>query len=340
MPTFPDPPYPPHTKQPHWRIILRDLILVIHAFILVGCTAASQPASPRAANYQASSADLSAACHLNVAGGRIDVIFQGSSRTLSTESLCNWVRTSAQAISGYFDRFPLSQVRITLILGGSDRIGGGSTDDNGIQVQVGRRANQSDLDADWIMTHEMFHLAFPDMDDQFIWLREGLASYLEPLARSRLGTLSPAEVWGQLYLGLPKGQPAPGDRGLDRTHTWGRTYWGGSMFCLLMDLRIREQTHNLKSIDDAMRAILDQGGNRKAHWPIQHVIDVADRATGTTVMRNLYHEMALEPRTIDLNAIWKELGVVYHDDQITFDAAAPLAALRMSMTANPATDIR
>ena len=81
----------------------------------------------------------------------------------------------------------------------------------------------------------MFHLAFPDMDDQYIWLREGLASYLEPLARARIGTQSEQNVWKDLIEGMPQGEPEEGDRGLDVTHTWGRTYWGGSMFCLLLD---------------------------------------------------------------------------------------------------------
>ena len=40
------------------------------------------------------------------------------------------------------------------------------------------------------------------------------------------------------------GLPEPGDEGLDYTHTWGRTYWGGATFCLLADVRIRRETHN------------------------------------------------------------------------------------------------
>jgi hypothetical protein len=38
--------------------------------------------------------------------------------------------------------------------------------------------------------------------------------------------------------GMPQGEPQRGDRGLDGTHTWGRTYWGGAMFCLLTDVEI------------------------------------------------------------------------------------------------------
>ena len=44
---------------------------------------------------------------------------------------------------------------------------------------------QADLEQDWVMTHEMCHLAFPSMDEKYVWLGEGLASYLEPLACER-----------------------------------------------------------------------------------------------------------------------------------------------------------
>ena len=42
-----------------------------------------------------------------------------------------------------------------------------------------------------------------------------------------------------------------GGFGLDNTHTWGRTYWGGAMFCLLADVEIRRRTHNRRGLQDA-----------------------------------------------------------------------------------------
>lgn len=57
----------------------------------------------------------------------------------------------------------------------------------------------------------------------------------------------------------PFGRPEAGDRGLDRTPTWGRTYWGGAFFCFVADVQIREATHGAKSLDDALRAIVAAG---------------------------------------------------------------------------------
>jgi len=55
------------------------------------------------------------------------------------------------------------------------------------------------------------------------WIEEGLATYLEPVARAQGGQLDPRVVWSELAAGLPTGLPRAGDRGLDHTPTWGRT---------------------------------------------------------------------------------------------------------------------
>jgi hypothetical protein len=39
------------------------------------------------------------------------------------------------------------------------------------------------------MVHEMVHTALPDMPDRYAWLSEGLAVYVEPVARVQAGDL-------------------------------------------------------------------------------------------------------------------------------------------------------
>jgi hypothetical protein len=50
--------------------------------------------------------------------------------------------------------------------------------------------------------------------------------------------------FGQISCATWRGEPGPGDGGLDDTDSWGRTYWGGALFCLLADVRFRERTGN------------------------------------------------------------------------------------------------
>ena len=72
--------------------------------------------------------------------------------------------------------------------------------------------------------HELTHLAFPSVPARHRWIEEGLATYVEPIARAQAGLLDHATAWSELRRGLPKGLPAPGDGGLDHTPTWGRTF--------------------------------------------------------------------------------------------------------------------
>ncbi|HET6249720.1 MAG TPA: hypothetical protein VFE47_18670 [Tepidisphaeraceae bacterium] len=307
------------------------LLLAFAALFAGGC----QP-HPTADSWNTTPSDTtsdgSRIFHLMSAGSKIDLTITPGKLNVTDADIVNWVRRSAMAHVHYFGHFPIPHAHITILAAEVGPIGDGLTTNEGIRITVGPEAHKADLDNDWIMVHEMFHLAFPDMDDRYIWLREGLASYLEPFARARVGTIAIDQVWKDLYEGLPQGQPQPGDRGLDNTHTRESVYWGGSMFCFLADLRIREQTHNAKSLDTAMRAILDQGGNRFAHWTMDQVLKSCDQSTGTTVMSDLYKEMGNKPKTVDLHALWKRLGVRVVHGRVIYDNTAPLAQIRVSMT--------
>ncbi len=136
---------------------------------------------------------------------------------------------------------------------------------------------------------------------------------------------------------MPKGLPAAGDRGLDNTHTWGRTYWGGAMFYLLADVRIRERTGNRAGLQDGLRAIVAQGGNVEVAWDVRRTLAMADKATGTRVLTELYEEMRDSPVTPDLAVLWKKLGVRLTQDGAEFDDRAPLAEIRKAITAPPAS---
>jgi predicted metalloprotease with PDZ domain len=182
------------------------------------------------------------------------------------------------------------------------------------------------------MTHEMVHLAFPSVARKHHWIEEGLATYIEPIARARAGELTAEKVWGDMVRGMPQGLPQPGDRGLDVTHTWANTYWGGARFCLLADIEIRNRTKNKQGLEDALRAILKQGGTIEANWNLSHALEIGDRATGVPVLRDLYDKMSATPQPTDLNKLWKDLGIDNSGGRIVFDDTAPLASIRKAIT--------
>jgi hypothetical protein len=204
-----------------------------------------------------------------------------------------------------------------------------------IRINVSQHTTVAELRKDWVLTHEMVHLAFPSVADEHHWIEEGIATYVEPIARVEGGNLDGATVWWELVEGLPHGLPQPGDQGLDHTHTWGRTYWGGALFCLLADVEIHQATANKYGLRDALRAIVSAGGNIETPWPLVRALKLGDQAVGVPVLTRLYDQMKATPITPDLPALWKELGVIPQGDKVIFNNHASLAAIRQAIARTP-----
>jgi hypothetical protein len=289
------------------------------ALVLAGRTAPSLAADPEL---------------VTVGGGVLEVSIGPAEPSVPRAALLGWMKRCAQAVSSYFGRFPVDRVRLNVITGNQGRIGRGMTWGGRrpvIRVFVGRETNGADFDDDWLLTHEMTHLAFPDMADEHHWIEEGLATYVEPVARARVGWIEPSEVWDGLAEGLPKGLSRH-DGGLDGTQSWGRTYWGGALFWFLAELEIRETTANRKGLPDAFRGLQAAGGSIRVHWSIDRALRAADEATGTRVLRDLYARMGPSAMDVDLDAIWKRLGIQRARGTVTFDESAPLARIRRTIT--------
>jgi hypothetical protein len=272
---------------------------------------------------------------LQIGESELEILFAGSTLDLPKEALLEWVRQCATAVARYFGRFPVAKARVSIFSReGRQGVSGGRTwGDHGAhtRISIGQHTTVEALKRDWVLTHEFVHYGFPDMPDRNHWIEEGLATYVEPIARVAVGTQSAATAWFEMVRDMPKGQPQAGDEGLDNTHTWGRTYWGGAMFCLLADISIRKQTGNRKGLRDALQGIVAAGGSIEVSWPIDRALAVGDRAVGGKVLVSLYEEMSGKASPVDLTALWKELGVERQGDTAVFDDHAPLAAIRKSI---------
>ena len=177
-----------------------------------------------------------------------------------------------------------------------------------------------------MLVHELVQVSFPDVSTP--WVEEGLATYLEPVIRVRSGLCSVDDLWRSLVEGLPQGQPEEGDGGLDVTDTWGRRYWGGALFWFVADVEIRKRSGNARSLDDALRAVNRAGGNVSRRWDLDRVLAMADRGAGAEVLVPLRQRMGKTPVHVDLDALWKSLGVAQVGGKMVYDDAAPLAGIR------------
>jgi hypothetical protein len=302
-------------------------------FFLLLCPALAQESQLEPAQIRAGHASI----QVTFAPGKFDA---------PKDTVLAWISNAVNAVAQYFGRFPVEQARV-LVRPAEGRAGvfrgttfGGRRGEFSqpafTRISVGQSTASKQFDDDWMMTHELIHMAFPDVSgssNEHHWMEEGMATYIEPIARAQIGRMTPERVWGDFERDMPQGLPQAGDQGLDRTPTWGRTYWGGALFWLLADVEIREATHNRKGLQDAMRGILAAGGNITKDWPVERVAEVGDNSTGTTVLADLYMQMKATAVHTDLNELWRRLGVQVNNGVVTFEDRAPLAGIRKAITA-------
>jgi hypothetical protein len=274
---------------------------------------------------------------LKVSGSAICVVIDDAA--LPRQQVLRWIDRSAHIVADYYGGFPAPLVVIRLQgMDGSGVGGGRTTNDSGlmIQMRVGRETTAATLAADWVLVHEMVHLALPEVGRSHLWLAEGLATYVEGIARAQFGNRDVADVWAENRHSMPMGLPRAGEGGMDQHIGWGRTYWGGALYCLQADVAIREQTANRVGLQTALRAILKETGGYGFDRDIAEVLRIGDAATGTHVMYGLYQQIRATPQTPDLELLWILLGVPNDPKTEAFDDRAPLAAIRVAITARPA----
>ena len=282
------------------------------------------------------SADDNNLFRTTIGKSQIEVALPVGGLDLAPPSLMQWVNIAARAVAAYYGEFPTPNAQVT-IRAIQDRAGvlGGTTyggDPPRTVMRIGQHTTARQLENDWTMTHEFVHLAFPGMPRQQHWFEEGQATYIEPIARAQIGTLTAERVWGDMVRDMHQGQPGPNDHGLDFTHTWGRTYWGGAIFCLMADVQIRERTRNRAGLQQALRGVLAAGGNIEYDWPIEDALQAADEAVKVPVMTELYRQMKDKPYAPDLGEFWQRLGVETSTDGVRFRDNAPLADVRRAIT--------
>jgi hypothetical protein len=314
------------------------LFLPVFLIAAVACTPANAQSEFLGERFPYDRFDLLTTTPINVGGGTLNVGFAPGELALPRSAFKAWLEKSAKAVSVYFGKFPVTSARILIVPVPGRGVQGGTTfgyRGAAIRLVVGSDVTEADLADDWKAVHEMTHLALPDVDETHLWLAEGIAVYVEPIARVQAGDLTAEKIWGDIVRDVPQGLPKKGDRGLDRTPTWGRTYWGGAIFCLLADVEIRKRTGNGIGLQQALRGILAAGGNHEQDWPVERIFSVADKSAGVTVLSELYAKMRAKPYAPDLDALWRDLGISAADGRVTFDDSAPLAPIRQAITATP-----
>lgn len=245
-----------------------------------------------------------------------------------------WLARSAHAVTAYLGRFPAPHAVITLVAGAGAGVRSGLTFNDpqpGIRVVVGVNTTREQFLADWIMVHEMVHLAISQLPRRHNWFHEGAATYVEIISRARDGLTSSASAWDQLMRNLHQGLPLTGEGGMDGTQRWGRLYWGGALFCLLADLDIRRRTENRLGLQQALAGLVAADSHYGQRWSMERTLQVADSAVGTPALTELYMQMKSTAVATDLPALFRELGLQRSDAGLRLLAEAPRAGARRAI---------
>lgn len=272
---------------------------------------------------------------LIVGGSHIDITVEEGKNNVPEADIIAWVQAAAESVAGYYGRFPVTHLTLRIIPFSGHGVRHGQTfgmHGGFIKIGLGSETTRAELMTDWMMTHEMIHLAFPSVSDEHHWIEEGISTYVEPIARIRASHMKEEQMWADLIRDMPKGQPQAADEGLDRTHTWGRTYWGGALFCFDADVEIRRQTQNKRGLQDALRGILNAGGNITNDWDLTQTLKIGDDAAGVHVLTDLYQQMKDRPVTIDLQEKWKQLGIEWDGSAVHLRDDAPESSIRRAIT--------
>ncbi|MFY7997290.1 MAG: hypothetical protein ACOVSW_01685 [Candidatus Kapaibacteriota bacterium] len=246
----------------------------------------------------------------------------------------SWLELNVCSIIAYYGRFPLKEFLLVLRpVEGSEEISYGQAMPGKmprLTIYVGTKATPEEFRSSWVMCHEMTHITFPSLEREHHWLEEGIATYVEPIARAMTGIISIESVWYDLLTKTPDAF-ANAVSGLDGERDFRRVYWGGALYCLLADIEIRRATKNKHSLQDALQAIMQQEGTMNADRDILTVLRCGDKRVSGSVLEKLYQQIGKAPYKPNLDKLWQDLGIERSGNTVRFRDDAPLAAIRKSI---------
>ncbi len=254
---------------------------------------------------------------------------------IGSPALVEWVDYFSRLSAAYWQGFPVDRLLVAILPSGKGdnvafgrvRGGGGAT----LQVVVGRGATPATLyRQDWILTHELLHLAQPNIGRDGMWLMEGMATYVEPILRHIAGLYSADQVWREWLRGMPTGALGVNTTGLTRANP----YWGGALALLSSNVAILQQSQGRATITDCLRNGLQVIGNATKKAQPAALIGACDEASGIPALSEFAKTYG-SAAEFDLPKLWQKLGISQSNKNVVFSNDAKSAALRAAILAIP-----
>jgi hypothetical protein len=218
----------------------------------------------------------------------VEWVALGSHPRLADAAIDDWIGRSAGAVGTVFGGFPVERLTVFFVpVRGSSQIPFGkvmSLAGVSAAVLLGEQSDPHTLEDDWVLVHEMVHLGFPSLPEDGRWLSEGLATYVEPIARTRAGLMSESDLFRHFARELPRGGV---ETGLDQRADIDAVYWGGAFFWMMLDVRQREATSGRSGLWAILRTIRAVAGNATRSRSVDEVLAAADAAAKSSMPSSL-----------------------------------------------------
>ena len=261
---------------------------------------------------------------------------------ITDDELRTYVQRAAEAVRRLHGTMPTERVEVIVVpvnagpdpvaFGHVGRGGGGS-----VALLVRENASLEALLSDWVLVHELSHLAMPYVRREDAWLSEGFATYYQEVLLARGELVEPVDAWRALEHGFASGRR--NGNGWDlrtesermyRTHAFRRVYWGGAAYALDLDVALRREG---SSLDDVMRGLgaLEQ----LEAWPAERVLAEMDRIVGSTTPSRLAREHLAMQEVPTFDDLYAALGLRREDGALVLAEDAPAAQIRTAITSPP-----
>ena len=192
------------------------------------------------------------------------------------------VEAFLKTYSGVFNGTPKGRMLfVANPYGDPGRLGGGVRG-RSISVLVGGKLDEASKRF-WVplVGHEVFHAWPIKFKEQEYWFSEGFTEYYSHVASARLGFTAESDFIKNLervcewYL-AQQGELSIREGGKDKSAYDGLVYQGGSLIALALDVQIREQTQNQKSLDDVMKQMYREFGATGETYTMDDVVRIVN----------------------------------------------------------------
>lgn len=127
----------------------------------------------------------------------------------------------------------------------------------GVNFYVDPSSSLQSFLEDWTAPHELSHLLIPSVGDRYGWFAEGFASYMQYQVMMELGVLNQKQVADNYQRHVTRAYEnypfhrLPFDRAageLRRRRAYPTLYWGGAVYFLQADFKLRQQNSSLTEL--------------------------------------------------------------------------------------------